>query len=240
MADLDFTQAIGPQLRAILHRQIVRNALEPGAILSESEVARKFSVSRQPVRETFIKLAEERLVDIRPQRGTVVSKIDPVAVLDARFVREAVEADIVRLLAKRTNTPLLRHLEGLLDDQDGLSAAQSEEFHKSDEDFHLALAEGAGMLGVWQSIQGLKTQMDRVRFLAIELHAPQRLVAEHREIVGRIANCDVDGAEQAIRKHLRSVLVDLPEIMKRHPEAFSASSEGFAAAIHHTDRGDPR
>jgi len=57
------------------------------------------AISRQPVSETFIKLASESHLGIRPQRGTFVAKISLAHVMDARFVREAVEADIIKLLA---------------------------------------------------------------------------------------------------------------------------------------------
>ena len=57
---------------------------------------RASGVSRQPVREAFIKLSEAGLVRIRPQRGTFVVKISTKQVTDARFVREAVEVAVAR------------------------------------------------------------------------------------------------------------------------------------------------
>ncbi len=99
-AVLQLGAAVGPQLHRLLRERIVRNDIEPGARLSEAEIAAAYAVSRQPVREAFIKLAEEGLVEVRPQRGTFVRKIGIASVMDARFVREAVEADIVRMLAK--------------------------------------------------------------------------------------------------------------------------------------------
>src|SRR5690554_5571253 len=68
----------------------------PGTRISETELAAAYEVSRQPVREAFIKLAEEGLLAVRPQRGTFILRISIPAVLTARFIREAVEADIVR------------------------------------------------------------------------------------------------------------------------------------------------
>lgn len=74
-----------------LRGAIIRGELHPGQALSESEIAGQYSTSRQPVREGgFIKLAEERLVTIQPQRGAFVVKISVADVLDARFVREAI------------------------------------------------------------------------------------------------------------------------------------------------------
>ena len=79
--------SIGTQLYRHLRSAIVRGELHPGQALSEAEIAKQFATSRQPVREAFIKLSEERLVVIQPQRGTFVIKISVDDVLDARFVR---------------------------------------------------------------------------------------------------------------------------------------------------------
>ena len=67
--------SIGTQLHRHLRGAIIRGEIQPGQALSESEIAKQYSMSRQPVREAFIKLAEERLVVILPQRGTFVVKI---------------------------------------------------------------------------------------------------------------------------------------------------------------------
>ncbi len=102
---LDPLQAVSPQLRLRLRSRIIRNDLKPMTRLSEPELATEYGVSRQPVREAFITLANEGLLEIRPQRGTRVKLIDFETVLDGRFVREAVEADIVKKIAKNPSQP---------------------------------------------------------------------------------------------------------------------------------------
>ena len=86
---LKLTEPIAPQLVALLRRRIAAIDLPPGAALSEKDIAARFNVSRQPVREAFIKLSEAGLVEIRPSRGTWVMKISVREVCNARFVREA-------------------------------------------------------------------------------------------------------------------------------------------------------
>jgi DNA-binding GntR family transcriptional regulator len=119
--DLDHSLPIGPQLHRILRERIVRNDLASGSKISESEIAKSYSISRQPVREAFIKLSEEGLILIRPQRSTIVRKIDPVTVLEARFVREAIEADIVKLLAKRSDPAVIKELRAQLAEQQSVA-----------------------------------------------------------------------------------------------------------------------
>jgi DNA-binding GntR family transcriptional regulator len=72
-----------------MRKDIVSLKLEPGAKLSEIEVARRFAVSRQPVREAFIRLDNMHLVQVRPQRATTVCKMSARAIVNARFIRTA-------------------------------------------------------------------------------------------------------------------------------------------------------
>lgn len=217
---LDQTRALGPQLHRILRERIVRNDLSPGRKISETEIAAEYAISRQPVREAFIKLSEEGLIEIRPQRGTVVRRIAYASVLDARFVREAIEADIVKLLAGRADPTLEAELRRQLADQGRAVEQAPHRFIQLDELFHRTLAEAAGKATAWTFVEGLKSQMDRVRYLSLSHFPAGKLVRQHADIVDAIAAGDVAGAESAMRLHLREVLNDLPEIVKSNPGFF--------------------
>ena len=101
-ADPDLPAAA--QMHALLRRRIVTGDLRPGMRLSEQDIADQYDLSRQPVREAFIRLAAEGLLEVRPQRGTFVTRINMDWVLDTRFIREATEADIAAYA--RTGEPL--------------------------------------------------------------------------------------------------------------------------------------
>jgi GntR family transcriptional regulator, rspAB operon transcriptional repressor len=217
---IDLAAPVGPQLRKILRERIIRSDLRPGTLLSESEIAAVYAVSRQPVREAFIKLSEDGLVEVRPQRGTFVRKISIAAVKDARFVREAVEADVVKLLVGNTSASTITELRRLLALQREAAKGDHVRFMELDEQFHRALASAAGKIGAWRVIESSKSQMDRVRFLSM-LHFPmKKLIEQHTAIVDAIEAGNVDAAEQAMRGHLREVLSDLPTIAAATPEFF--------------------
>lgn len=65
--------SLGSKFRQFLRSAIVRAELLPGQLISEIEMSKRFAIGRQPVREAFISLAQEHLVDVRPSRGTYVS-----------------------------------------------------------------------------------------------------------------------------------------------------------------------
>jgi len=220
---LDHRKAVSPQLRAILRSRIIRNDLRPMSRLSEPELAREYSVSRQPVREAFITLMNEGLVEVRPQRGTYVCRIDYNAVLNARFVREAVEADIVRKLAAEDHGDLIKELRLQLALQRDVAKGSPEKFMELDERFHMTLARGAGFAKSWDFLEGIKSQMDRVRFISFEEFPISKLIDQHEQIVDFIEQKTVSGAEDAMRTHLREILNSLPHVQELYPDYFENS-----------------
>jgi DNA-binding GntR family transcriptional regulator len=228
-SDLDPSKAIAPQVYARLRDAVIRNRFAPGDRISESEIARACDVSRQPVREAFIKLASEGLLAILPQRGTVITKISYTAVLDARFLREAIEADIVAILAQDPDVQLVADLRHQLQAQ--ANVVDNKGFIELDERFHRTLADAAGKRGAWRLIEGLKSQMDRVRFLSLRQFPVSKLIAQHTAIVDRIEARDGPGANAAIRGHLREVLSDLPQVQAAHPDFFDLPDGEIPAPV---------
>lgn len=218
--ELDPAASITPQITRILRERIIQSDLRPGDRISESELARSYDVSRQPVREAFIKLADQGLLEIRPQRGTIVTRIGYFAVLDARFLREAIEADIAKILAANPDPALIAELRGQLAKQQAQAGKDASGFIRLDELFHRTLAEGAEKAGAWKQIEGLKSQMDRVRYLSLAEFRVDTLIAQHSALVDRIEAGDVPGANSAIRMHLRAVLKDLPQIIAANTQFF--------------------
>ena len=173
--DFEFSSLGGEQARQgtrgnrvfdAIRQAIVQLRLRPGNLLSEAEVARQLGVSRQPVREAFIKLSENGLVRVLPQRGTFVVKISAKSVTDARFVREAVECAIARRDSEGIGKTQLDDLRAILAEQ-RKAARDPETFFVLDEAFHRGLANAADCAYAWKVIEEAEAQMDRVRFQAV-------------------------------------------------------------------------
>lgn len=228
---LDPALPITPQLTKRLRNRIIRNHLKPGDSISETEIAQVYDVSRQPVREAFIKLSHQGLILIRPQRRTVVSKIAYQDVLDARFLREAIEADIVRLLAKTRDDAVIGALRDQIEQQKRVRADDPESFTRLDEQFHSMLAEAAGKAGTWGFVEGVKAQMDRVRFLSLADYPTELLVQQHTEIVDMVEARDLDRAEENARQHLRAMLDNLPSVIAANPDFFDLPDGGIAPSV---------
>lgn len=212
-------ESIGSQLHQRLREAIVHGELLPGTALSEAEIATRYSVSRQPVREAFIRLEQEDLVEIRPQRGTFVRRIVIADVLDAHFVRVAIEAAVAREAATKADENAIKRLQALVQRQG--EATDNATFLAIDEAMHKEIATIAGRDAAWRVVDRVKAQMDRMRFLSYtEVSPVDRLVSQHHAIVEAIAVHDPDVADAAVRAHLADILHQLPELAQLYPEMF--------------------
>ena len=223
MDALRIKDPIAPQLVAALRQSIAELRLKPGEALSEKDIAGRYGVSRQPVREAFIKLSEAGLVEIRPSRGTFVMKISVREVANARFVREAIECDIARDAARLATPASIAGLRALLAAQrEAADADDYWRFNEHDEAFHRAIADIVECDYAWRVVEGARIQTDRVRYLSLPDASPmQLLIDQHEAILERLAAGDADGAEAAMRRHLREILIALPQIASANPDLFA-------------------
>lgn len=230
----DVRRAAQPDLRRVrataashilnqLRQQILSMELAPGAPLSEKELTERFGVSRTPLREALIRLAEERLVDVFPQSGTFVARIPHAALPEAVIVRKALEQAALGLALDRADAAGLAELGRVIDRQEAMARLDDRGgFHAADEAFHEAVAVLGGHPGIWRLAQQAKSQIDRCRMLT--LPKPGRMdqvIAEHRAIVDAMRSGDRKAARTALDRHLSAVLPDAEEIRRAHPDYFS-------------------
>src|SRR5213080_3004855 len=101
------------ELRLQLADEIVRGALAPGSPLDETDIARRFSVSRTPVREALRQLAASGLVDARAHRGAVVARPSPARLTGMFEAMAELEALCAGLAAERMPAAERQALEAL-------------------------------------------------------------------------------------------------------------------------------
>lgn len=216
------SEPVNQQIYRFLRQDIVTCVIHPGSLLSEKEVSSRFNVSRQPVREAFIKLAEAGLVQILPQRGTFVRKISAQRVADGRFIREAVEIAVVRRAATEAAPAALMALEHNLQLQKMVAQRHDmQAFLLLDDEFHLLIAQSINCELAWETVENIKATMDRVRFLTLsKVSPPESLIEQHEEILRMLRNKDADGAEQAMRQHLQEMIFSITPIAEQNSEWF--------------------
>jgi DNA-binding GntR family transcriptional regulator len=219
---------IAQQAHQFLRREIIDGRLLPRAPLSEQELSQSMGVSRTPVREALIKLADEGLVDIYPQFGSFVAPIKLAEVFDSQFVRESLECAALERAIERIEAAQAAALKGILDDQRSYQrAGENVAFFEADEKMHVYLMTIAGHEAVWQIVENAKAQMDRVRHLSMRSDVKlNSILAEHSAIVDGVVSRDRIGALAALRAHLRGLFRSVDVLVNEHREYFAEEGEG--------------
>lgn len=220
---LNPTQPVNQQIYRILRRDIVHCLIAPGTPLSEKEVSLRFDVSRQPVREAFIKLAENGLIQIRPQRGSYVNKISLSQVSNGCFVRQAIECAVARRAATMINDAQSYLLEQNLHQQRiAIDRQQLNDFFQLDDEFHQLLSNIADCQLAWDTIENIKAAIDRVRYMSLDhISSPEMLLKQHHEIFSALEKRDVDAVDKAMTLHLQEISESVLLIRQENRDWFS-------------------
>jgi len=211
------------QVHGLLRREIVVGHLLPRTMLSEQELSQRFGVSRTPVREALIKLADETLVEIYPQYGSFVAPIKLAEVFDSQFVRESLECSAIERAVERLDKTQAANLSAILQRQRTLHRAGDHEgFFAADEAMHALIMEIAGHANAWRQVENAKAQMDRVRLLSSRNVVKRpKVIGEHALIVDRLLHRDRDGAMAAMRTHLRGIFRSVEILRASHGNYFA-------------------
>jgi DNA-binding GntR family transcriptional regulator len=192
--------------RAVLDA-IVAGTVPAGTLLTEGHVSEAIGMSRTPVREAFLRLSTEGLLDLYPKRGAIVTAPNGAEVDELLAVRAMFEKQAVAWMAAGTPPESLEEtLRGHLEAQ--AKAADALEFARSDRALHEAIVAAAG-----NSIADrlfVQTGPRLLRYWHEPAQGPEsreRLAAEHGELVDLVLAADAPGFADALDAHLASVRV---------------------------------
>lgn len=206
---VDTVTTIADQVFAEIRKAIVEGEIPQGSKISEPELARRFGISRGPLREAMGRLESSNLVQRRANVGARVITLSNEQLLEIFHVREALEGMAARLAAERMSDDEIADLGALLvehrhqvESDDGQAYYQSE----GDLDFHYRIVSGSHNI----RLQGLLcndlyhlARMYRFQFGMASPRA-RRALDEHGHIVEAIAGRDGELAEILMRRHIRA------------------------------------
>ncbi|MVA24683.1 GntR family transcriptional regulator [Agrobacterium vitis] len=219
--DVQRQPSVTEQVFELLYRQVVELELPPGAKLSEVDVAKQMGVSRQPVRDAFYRLSQQGFLMIRPQRATVVTHISERGVLQARFIRTALEMETVRAAADRLSKEQIEALDELVQRQiKAMDAGDKMLFHELDDEFHRQICKMSGHEFAWALIRDSKAHMDRIRYLSLSFGA-QSAIDDHIDIMAALKARDGERAAAGMRVHLSRILSIISRIRESHGQYFA-------------------
>ncbi|WEG15023.1 GntR family transcriptional regulator [Pullulanibacillus sp. KACC 23026] len=203
-----------------IKEQILSLTLKPGTKLSEKEVAAALEVSRTPVRESFLKLAQEELLEIYPQSGTIVSLIDLDHVEEDRFIRESIERSVIQLACYEFKEELKLETNLVMQEL-CLEKQEFSRLFELDEQFHKLLFEGSQKQRTWEFLHQSNSHLNRLRRLRVNSSMDWSvIVSQHKEIFQYIKEKEPQKAEEAMANHLRLALVEKEVLKERYPDFF--------------------
>lgn len=219
------------RVQDVIRDAIVRLDLPPGMFLDKAALCARLGVSRFPVSEALGRLAAEGFVEVLPQRGTRVARIDLGDCRQAMFIRRALEAEAMRAIAPRADAALLTALDRNLRDQETLLGADhGGRFHALDLELHELLLDFLGYERVKHAVEAARGSLDRARLFMCTPQRQAATCAEHRAIVAALKRHDGDAAVRAMESHLDAVMTELVDFAGRNPDAVALPPREPAAA----------
>jgi DNA-binding GntR family transcriptional regulator len=206
--DCQYRQQSGNQNSMLLRYNVYENLrsdilacrLAPGDDMREQELAERYAVSRQPVREALLRLAREHLVTVQPRQGY---RVNPISLSDARDVlrfRLALEPACVAEAIEGASDATLKALDTFR-----RFSGDHEKFIAYNRAFHSALAHASGnrrMAAALCDLIGQADRLVRVSIANLRGHDPKKLVAEHVALIEAMQKRDSRSAARIIRAHI--------------------------------------
>lgn len=200
---------------------IVNLQLLPGSPVSENEVSRQLGVSRTPVREALIQLSSMSLVEILPQRGSFVTKINYELVEESRFLRCAVETAVFRIACQGIPQEAMNALEDNVRRQKALYVqADAEEYLRTDNEFHRLVFQAVGKLHAYSVVKDQMVHFDRIRALSLVKSISEHTVTDHEDLLYAIRRQDAEMAVFLTDRHLNRYKEDAAALRETFPTYF--------------------
>lgn len=222
---LDPAHSYTAQVHDALQQAILRGVLPPRTALSEATISSLIAVSRTPVREALAQLADEQLVQIYRQVGTLVAPVRTSLLEEGRFVRSTLEcANHVQLAMSITPDQMAEFGRIVASQRQAVDSGQVDRFSELDELMHRKLFEFGGRNHVWTMLEPIKRQFDRVRWLLlghVAGHA-DRALKEHEQMLAQMAARDVAGLGASVAAHINHITEHLAALRLQAPASYFA------------------
>lgn len=196
---------------AFAKARILDGTFPSGGMLSEGDVAAAIGVSRTPVRDAFLRLEVEGLVNLYPKRGAIVVPVSPReirAVLEARELIEVFALQKLAVASDGDRAQLAEELRDLLADQDdAIRRDDDAAFARADRAFHERLVSAAGnpiLEGYYVALRDRQIRMNVIAFRR-DPDRTRRNRADHHRILDALVVGDVAGLAVQIRRHIHAI-----------------------------------
>ncbi len=216
------TETAGDYAFRVIKENIISLKLKPDTMISEKTLSIELGISRTPVREALNNLSQTGIIEIIPQTGIYITKIDYNLVEEARFLRMQLELGVVKKLC---------NVDGHLDYTELEQNLKLQEFYMLNDDrdnffvldnkFHELLFDYANKPQSHQIMKNMQIHFDRVRRLNLEtVDDTVEILNDHKNIFAAITKKDTKKSRTLIRLHLSRYEIDRKYLESKYSEYF--------------------
>lgn len=205
----------------VIKANIINLEIKPGTMISEQDIADELQLSRTPVHEALQELARTKIIDIQPQKGSLVSLINMKLVDEAVFMRSIIESAVTEEACKIASAEDIKKMEENVELQ--FFYQKSDAFEKIlelDNAFHKMVYEITDKMQCYYVIRLMNIHYDRFREVRMRTSKSQPIIDEHRQILEAFKNKDSTKAKDLILQHLNRLYVDEKMIRAKFPDYF--------------------
>ncbi|MHC0054650.1 GntR family transcriptional regulator [Actibacterium sp. D379-3] len=190
-------------IRRAIERDIFNGKLRPGSPLDEDQIAKKFGVSRTPVREAILQLAHSGIVEKLPRKGSIVARIDIHKLILLFELMSELEAICARLATRRMTAAERQKLAELhRKSEEAYRAGDQDAYYDFSHRFHMQIIQGTHNEEIINTLNRVGIQL--VPYRRFQLRYPGRSEANlqgHKAVLDAILTCDADTASEVFKQH---------------------------------------
>lgn len=214
------------RVQDLIREAIIAHAFTPGEFIQKEAICKRLGVSRFPVSEAFSRLADEGLVEVLPQRGTRVRRVEIASCREAMFIRRALESEAMRVIALSASDDLIRRLDANLREQKlAIDDGDAIRFFRADTAFHGLLLSELAYDRAKGLVEAARSSLARTRTLLRHPKRQMESYLDHAAILDALKARDPDGAQRAMARHLDHLLEEIELRATENPEIFAPASD---------------
>ncbi|MCD8122538.1 MAG: GntR family transcriptional regulator [Clostridiales bacterium] len=213
-------ESITEYVKNIIKENIINLNIPPGSLISENAIARQLGLSKTPVREAFLDLSKIGLVEIFPQKGTRVSKIDLDMVEETTFLRCICEKAIVEILCSMDKNALEPLDESIAMQKFYLLRNMDDKFRTEDDQFHRLMYDICGKNRTYSIVNDYVVHLNRLRYLTMQVVPLYKLCDDHVHILEEIKAHHRETAAKLLEEHIMRFEIDKSAAREKFPDYF--------------------
>lgn len=211
--------SLADQAYAIVRDAIQIGGLKPGMRLVERRLAEQLGISRTPLREAMIRLAQDGVLYVPPSGGMAVAPVDKADAIEWYAIRKGLEGYAARVATERADARLLSGLRSIaIRQHDFLDPLDPRALDRLNNEFHVKLYAGTGMPRLAELIDSFRSRA--LHYFVYGVYTPdeaRRGVDDHARIVEVMSRGDGDLVEKLLREHIaHSERIVLERRVARH------------------------